>query len=191
MITDRLDAENGNIQNAFDDIKDIPIVIDSCVLLYCQGRVFKLEIRKILRLLSDHNNNLKISEISAFEVLKNAQVKNWDYFTRLIDYIGCVDIDTDIIFNSLTLFKSYVHKPINDHQKISSCDFIIGGTVIYIKGLLFTADREHFPSPLWDIVAHTYVAYKLDKYELINLYLLKPNFKLIDELKKKCIEKEL
>jgi len=167
-----------------NSLKNKSIIVDSCVLLYCEGQVFKSEIRKILRTLVNNKNRLGISLVSGFEVLSNSEIKFRKYFVKLLNYFKNIDVNRDILSNGVVLYRSYGRININYLKSISPCDFIIGGTAIYLKdAVLFTGDRRHFPSPIWDIVATVYITYKsFEEYRILNLYLLQPNIKIINKL---------
>jgi hypothetical protein len=49
-----------------------------------------------------------------------------------------------------------------------------------------TTNRKDFPSPIWNIIDHNFVTYKLgERYEVINIYLLKANAEAIEDIAKK------
>jgi len=172
---------NSIFSKIIGNIKNKSIIIDSCVLLYCEGTNFKLEIRNILRSLVNNNNKLGISELSGFEVLKNSSSNNIKYFIKLLDYIENIPSNKEVLMNANILYGCYAMKPINDYKNISSVDFIIGGTTIYMKGLLLTCDKKHFVNQFWRIIINLPVIYKLsNEYKVLNLYLLEPRTTLID-----------
>jgi len=156
------------------NVKNKIIVVDSCILLYCEAHPTKLEIRKLLRTLVDNKNRLVISELSGFEVMKNAKTENRGYFIKLLDYIPSISIDKNILANSVLLYDRYESKKINHYKKISAGDYLIGGTTLSIKNsLLLTSNRADFCRPIWKIYEHQYITYKLgEKQELLNFYLL-------------------
>lgn len=158
-----------------ETIKNKPIIIDSNILYYCGADVFKLEIRKILRILANNNNQLGISELSGFEVLKNSEKKDLDYFYSLLDYIANIPINKQILANSVILHNAYKKQGI-ECKNISPCDFMIGGTALSIKdAILFTANRRHYPSKIWNIDARKYIVFEdFEQSKIINLYFLSP-----------------
>lgn len=179
------DVIPNNINNfkLIENVKDKSIVIDSCVLLYCEGYNFKLEIRNILRALVNNSNKLSISELSGFEVLKNSLPNNIKYFLRLIGYIDNIPVKKEISINAIILHNSYADKPVNNYQKISSVDYLIGGTTMYIKGLLLTCDKKAFLNPIWKIIVNFPILYRLNnEYKVLNFYLLEPNIQLINSI---------
>lgn len=167
-------------RDSLSGIQNSSIIVDSCILLLCEGQPIKKEIRGILRNLVDHNNTLGISELSSFEVMKNSNVKYHSYFTNLVNYINHIPINQNILGNALLLYLAYSKHSSNNYKKISSVDYIIGGTVLYQKDSILLTRDEHFLNPLWKTVSHFPIFYLLgNKYEVLNFYFLKPNTPLI------------
>jgi len=162
-------------------VKNKNILIDSCILLYCEAQIFKIEIRELLRILTNNGNKLGISEFSGFEVLKNANEKYKEYFVKLLNYLQNIPVDKRVLINAIKIFKYYEHKKINDIKKAQSGDLIISGTCLLLKEpLLLTTNIKDFHKPLWNIYKKTYIVYELEnKFELLNIYLLKPNIETL------------
>jgi predicted nucleic acid-binding protein len=176
------------IIDELDKIKNKQIILDSCVLIYCEGYDFKLEIRNILRKLTDNNNELGISELSVFEVLRRAKTENKKYFVQLLNYLNNIPVSKGIINNSIILYNTYKHNGFikgsekEDGKRDWTADLIIGGTALYQKdSLILTANRRDFPEPVWKAVVNFPMIHKLnDRFELINFYLLSPTRTLVN-----------
>ena len=158
-------------------VKNKNILVDSCILLYCETYIFKDQIRKLLRELSNNNNKLGISEFSGFEVLKNAKPKYSSYFVKLLNHLQNFPVDKKVLLNAVKIFKFYETKKINNPHKINPGDYIVGGTCILLKNpMLLTTNIKDFPKSLWIIHRKDKIVYeKGDKFELLNIYLLEPN----------------
>lgn len=157
------------------EIRDKKILIDTNILVYCNDKGYKMEARKILRLLKDHGNTLATSWASCFELIKNAiDEKVREYCFRLINYIDNIPITPENLINGCSLYHLY-HKEWGEKCKsIESMDLIIAGTIVQERGsLLLTANRKHFAMPFWKLVSQSYIMRKKDEGdELINIYLL-------------------
>lgn len=159
----------------FEKIKNSQIIIDSCILIYCQIEPYKQEIRSILRSFVNNGNELAISQISFLEVLRGAKKDDRKYYIKLLKYLNSVPISEEVIVNSIILHNIYINLGITKEsdKRDWTGDVIIGATAMFQKSLIFTSNRRDFPEKVWKVVAIYPVIYKsYDKFELINLYLL-------------------
>ena len=171
-----------------EKIKNEIIIIDSNVLLYCELYKCKLEIRKLLRSLADNGNILSISEISGFEVLKNSDNKNRDYFFQLLNYLKNIKVTKDTLWMAILLFEAYRKNRGDFCQKVSSTDYMIGSTALIRKAFLLTANRKHFPKEIWSLVGREHFVYEVgEKHEILNLFLLRADDTKIDEASKAIV----
>ena len=165
-------------------IRDKIIFLDSCILLNCEGIVFKDKIRQVLRDLTDQSNKLLISEYSRFEVMKNARFQdNFKYFDKLLDFLGNIPISKESLISASALTRLYGR----NKKTINFGDYIIGGTVVATKeSLLLTSNNKDFCKPYWKTVEKNYVLYELeDAYNVLNIHLIEPDR---EKIKKEYLE---
>lgn len=174
----------------FSAIKSEKILIDSCVLLYCGDSAIGDKTKPILRGLANSKNALAISTICLFEVLKHRlDSKNFDYYSLLLRYLHPIAVHTPALTNAAKLGQLYNDgkKETEDLRRAAeksahTGDLLIGGTAIYHKALVLTADKaEGFTWRFWEPVAHQCILFEhSNEMKVINLYLLR--FKLQNTL---------
>ena len=172
------------------EIKSYRILVDTNVLVDCGREEFGSDFRKVLRTLTDNNNQLAISQLSGFEIVKKFHRKKEviTYYVKLLNFLPNIELSTQILTNVGIIAHNIYQKNKNgeteDFKKDN--DFIIGATAITHKGsLLLTCNRKEFNSPVWKIVARECIDWdEGDKRKVENVYLLEPDY---EELKKRKI----
>jgi predicted nucleic acid-binding protein len=171
-----------------ESVSNERILIDTNVLVYCWDKDFSDGAKKLLRTLKDHHNDLGVSIVSGFELLKNAHKKEArEYYLKLLNYIGTIDINPQISVNAAMLHHMYCRE-FSKNKVTPPCDLLIGGTCIYHTGvLLLTADKSDFHTNFWPIVAQTHIIYETGndhegrKKNLVNIYLRKFDYSKVPE----------
>lgn len=151
------------------------ILIDTNIVVYYAANGFKERSGNVLRTLVDNGNKIGISEITAFELLRDEQKKEVeDYFYKFVNYLHRVPIEQGCLQNAVTLAGAY--RSICNNKKVPDNDLIIGGTAIHYEDvLLLTADRKDFCEPMWETYARENIYYKKGGDVEVTLYLLKFN----------------
>jgi len=154
-------------------VKNRKILIDTNVLVYCSDGSYGKEAKKLLRMLANNNNKLATSELSCFELIKNAFDRKYrDYYLSLINYIDNHPVTPSTIMNGWNIYHAYIQESSNK-KSIGSLDILIGSTAVTNNALLLTGNRKDFPMPFWKLVAQTHMIRKNGEADDIqNVYLL-------------------
>ncbi len=153
-------------------IKEHNILIDTNVLINCGREEYGLEFRKILRYLSNNHNDLFVSIVSGFEILKKfgQDKKVVDYYLKLLNYVPNLNLDLEIMNISAYLANEF------DQSGKKDNDFMIGGTAIKNQMFLLTSDRGDFNKPFWQIINRYCIEWEdEEKCKIENVYLLEFN----------------
>lgn len=170
------------------ELRGCKILVDTNVLIDCGREEFGADFRKILRTLTDNKNQLAISQLSGFEIVKKFHRKKEviAYYVKLLNFLPNIELSTKVLGNAGIIAHALYPKNKNGETEEfkKDNDFIIGASVITHKGsLLLTCNRKDFNQPLWKVVARECVYWDDgDKRKVENVYLLEPDF---DELKKR------
>lgn len=155
----------------FEVITNKRIIIDTNVLIYSGNISLSEAVRTLLRTLKNNNNDLSLSEISYYELLKSSpKDRLLRYYQKLIDYIDSQPLTKEVLNSASLLYQAYSEKR---RASISDADILIGATASYKNAHILTCNRRDFPENKWAVVAHGYFIESLfEKCNLINVYLL-------------------
>lgn len=168
---------------AFKEIKGENIIIDTNILVYCGRDDYGDKFKSLLRGLTDNGNDLAISAISGFEILKKFLGKKSviAYYIKLLDYIPNLAVDHDVLETAGKIANQLYNPDKSDSYKKDN-DSVIASTVITHGSLLMTCNRADFSLPYWDIVARECVYWEEEeKMCVINVYLVKINKEKLQE----------
>ncbi|MFA6158929.1 MAG: hypothetical protein WC763_04910 [Candidatus Paceibacterota bacterium] len=170
-----------------ESVKDKKVLIDTNILVYCADSGYGSKAKALLRKLKDNGNALATSEISCFELIKNAIDSGVrEYYIRLMNYIDRIPVTSAEMMNGAILYHNYHHVSNGNgsFKKIESPDLIISGTVIRERGsLLLTANRVDFPMPFWKLHSQcNFMRKSGEKDELVNIFLLEFDYSKIKEI---------
>lgn len=164
------------------ELRNCNILVDTNVLIYCGIEKFGADFRKILRTLTDNGNQLAISQLSGFEIIKKFHRKKEiiAYYLKLVSFLPNIELSTKILKNAGII--AHALYPKNKDKETEGFtrdnDFIISASVITHKGsLLLTCNRKDFDKPIWRVVARECVYWDDgDRRKVENVYLLEPDF---------------
>lgn len=162
---------------AIKEINGEKVLIDTNILINCGRNEFGAGFRTVLRTLADNKNELAISTVSGFEIIKKyvGEKTVVDYYIKLLNYIPTIVVDIETM-NIAGIIANKLYTNRDEYKKDN--DYIIGATTIKDKGLLLTCDRSDFSKPFWDIVARDCVEWEDDKgcRKVENVFLLRPSY---------------
>ena len=168
-----------------NEVKNRKILLDSNIPIHYASKGFVDRSGNILRTLMNNDNELAITPISGFEILRGENRDEvMEKYLKFLNYVPDIVMQRLYFNNGAALAEHY--RRICNHKNISPVDLIIGGTIISHsygedkdKPLLLTTDRKDFCEPLWLTVSYHVVPAEHEKGPQTVLYLLEFNTKLV------------
>lgn len=146
-----------------DPIRSQHILVDFCIVEYLLSTNKSLanEVGEHLTELRKNGNNLYVSELTYFELLRDINDENKGKAYLELQSFKKIAVTDDRIKKATVLYGKYKrHQSISTYLKsISDCDVLIGALIFNkFKPLLLTADYWDFPRPF-------FIEKKIDRVE--------------------------
>lgn len=158
------------------------IVLDTCLLLYLGNKNIKDELLKYLAELLGRGFDMAISEVTIFELLSGAHIKQEQEGFETLKLFKTFQITSEVLVAASQLSTLYREEKIPQENSISLPDKIIASTTTLTGSLILTADVNDYPRPFFIEAEIKYIFYfKNSKQEMLNIQLLRPDYTIINK----------
>lgn len=174
-----------NDENTTNQPSTQDVILDTCILQYIGNNKILGGMLAYLLDLVKRGFGLAISEISYFELLSGATIKQEKNAVDLLDKFTRYLVDLRVLVAASQLSTLYFHQCRSEErsvQDISLQDKVIASTAILTGSLILTANINDFPRPFFQEAEEKPIFYKhRNKMQMLVLQLLRPNQVVIQQ----------
>lgn len=159
------------------------ILLDTNIIQYAGSNPTAFEFLKYLIELQFRRFGLAMSDVSNFEILRNATTKQEQEIFQILKIFYRYYVSREVLISSARLATLY-RNHCNLKGDIDYGDIFIGATSILTNSLILTRNRKDFPYPFFiEAEVRTIYVKKSDSFtEGYTVCLLRPNYEAINRL---------
>lgn len=167
------------------------IILDTNIIGNIFTKTLGEKTETLIRDLIETGFNIRVSEISYFELLKMFPRSDLDYVIKALEMLPAYEVTLGVLEKASDLYRLCLDKGIPKDQ-IDTEDYIIGATATLTGSLIYTGDLNDYPRPyfrekgekVFTYKVKNYTAYKVTAFFAPNIIRIEQDLKIITKKSK-------